>query len=137
MTNQEIEQLIEYAATMHPGRGWEQLSEEEKRAVFKNWEAQRDLGTEMTLAPGPQGKRVGPSGLYVAPNAWEIAADALQKGVGGYLVGRANRGERQGREAAADLLTRRDAIDAEVAATRAAKEEEERKALRARLFGGP
>jgi hypothetical protein len=54
-------------------------------------QAQRDFANQLRGRAAPQGKTVGPSGLYVGPNWGESLEYAFNQGLGGYLSGKANK----------------------------------------------
>jgi len=130
MENEELQEILVTAQRKYPGRSWDQLSEEERDAVFASYEGRRAMAGDLT-AQGQatlQGatKRVGPSGITVN-NPFEALAGGVMAGIGYGMQGRANREERMGREANADLITNRDARDRVYYDQRAAEEERRRR----------
>jgi len=123
---QEILQKIQVIAQRkYPGRAISDLSEEEKKALFADYQSEKGLAADMINTPMPQGQRVGPSGIYVN-NPWDALGAAAQRMAGGYMLGKTRKREAQGREAAADLQTRRDALDRQADISRSREEEERR-----------
>jgi hypothetical protein len=96
----------------------ENLSDEQRQALFANYDETRRMYTDMLMSEGPKGKQMG--NVYVAPTWSENLAGAVQKGIGGYGLGQTNKRERLGRETAGDLA-------AEEAARRRLRDEEDRK----------
>ena len=127
LTDEEKREVLHTAAQMHPGRDWSQLSPEEQSAVYSNFEADRDFGVGLLGTPAPQGKTVGPSGLYVAPNWGESFAHAMNQVAGGYMVGQANKREKSARKANASMIERRDALDRSAEQERNTREDERRR----------
>ena len=108
-------------ARKYPGRGWDDLSEMERNAVLGDVGISRDYAAAVFNTELPGVERVG---RVAAANHWNAAANAFNKALGGYMLGEARKEDRLGRQAAADLLERRDAIDA---VQREREEEEERR----------
>ena len=126
---QNMEEILAMANQLFPGRSFGELSKEEQDAVFESYSGQRDMSGSLISSGADMmagaGKTVGPSGLYVV-NPWESLAGGLMQGVGYGMAGRANKQEKAGRKANADMVTRRDALDRSEADRRAREEEERR-----------
>ena len=70
--------------------------------------SQRDYASALRGTPTAQGQSVGPSGIYVAPNWAQNLEVAANRGLGGYLSGKANRADaeldtQRGEQRAAEL----------------------------------
>jgi hypothetical protein len=94
------------------GRDWQSLSPEEQSAIY------RDFGSDLDLADQFQAIAMDSPGLIRAGNVSAAGASpftALAQGMAGYQAGKlrreANEGQALGRNAAADLVTRRDYQD--------------------------
>jgi hypothetical protein len=124
----EVKQTV---ARKYPGRSWEDLSVDERRAVLADTSVTADFADALMSDQLPE---MVQAGRIVAANPWNAAANAVSKVTAGAMVGQARRENELGRKAAADLLTRRDAVDAE---ERRREEEEERRQRNAlyQMFG--
>ena len=120
---EKLREIQVIAQRKHPGREWKDLSESEQSAVYADHDSAKGIATDMFNTPMPQGKRVGPSELYVNASPWDSLAAATQRATGGYMLGKANRAEKEGRKSLADLQTRRDSLDRESADKRYREEE--------------
>ena len=139
MTPEEEQQKKEVAAVaakIYPGRSLESLSDDEKRTLFRAYRNAKDLGQDITSIgtrmQRDATKQVGPSGITVN-NPWEAAIGGAMTGYGLGMQKKANRDQASGREIAADMKVRQDAIDAE---QRRREEEERNKFLERILAGG-
>ena len=134
MQDEELQEILVIAQRKHPGRSWNDLSEAEQSAVYHDHESSKGVAMDMFNTPMPQGKRVGPSGLYVN-SPWDALGAATQRAVGGYMLGKANKAESAGRGALADLQTRRDSLDRENDNRRSREESERRQKWLTQILG--
>lgn len=130
MDEEELKEIIVTAQKIYPGRGWNDLTPEEQDAVYQAYEGERAMAG--SLVQGGQdmlansNKEVGPYNVYVS-NPYEALAGGLMTGAGYGLQGKANRAEKEGRRALADMQTRRDSLDREYYDKRSAEEERKRR----------
>lgn len=120
------------------GRSWEELTPEEQDAVFQAYEGKRSMGQDL-VAQGSDmmsgaGKEVGPLNVYVN-NPWESLAGGLMAGAGYGMQRKANRDEKEGRGALADLQTRRDSLDRAETDRKTAEEERKRREWLTAILG--
>lgn len=119
---QLLEEIKVTAQRKFPGRTWGQLTPEEKNAVMADHSGAKDYADTLLTTPDAGPRRLG---NVVVNNPWEGLAVGMQRAMGGYLRGKANKREEIGRKAAADLITRRDAVDTYKQETR--EQEEQRR----------
>jgi hypothetical protein len=124
LTPDDIEKLKRLSLTKY-GSALENLSEEQKQALFTSYEAEKLTALDQLGAQGPQGKMAG--GIYVAPTWSENAASAIKKGIAGHQLGQIKKQERVGREASAGLLAESAATDRAAQAQERADDDERRK----------
>lgn len=139
MEEEQLQEIQVIAQRKYPGRTWEELSPEEQDAVFAAYEGQRAMANNL-VAQGADmqagaGKEVGPLNVYVN-NPWESLVGGAMAGYGYGMQGKANKAERKGREAMADLQTNRDARDREYYDKRTAEEERKRREWLSSILGG-
>jgi hypothetical protein len=127
ITPEDEKAIKQTMAEMFPGRSISELSQQEVDRLFEAYDSRRAVAESMYTSPDPQGKTVGPSGIYVAPNPWESVANAAVKVGGGALLGKVNRDEAQGRRLAADIATREDFTERQDEIRRAQDAERERR----------
>ena len=128
MQDEQLQEILVIAQRKHPGRTWNDLTEAEQDAVYADHKGRKSTAMDMLNAPMPQGQRVGPSGIYVE-NPWNAIGAATQRITGGYLLGKANAAEKEGRKALAELQTRRDSLDRENANRQSAEDERYRQQM--------
>lgn len=124
MNPQLLEEIKVTAQRKFPGRSWQQLTPEEKDAVVADHSGAKDFADSLLTTPDAGPRRLG---NVAVNNPWEGLSVGLQRAMGGYLRGKANKREEMGRMAAADLITRRDALDTY---RQESKEEEEQRKYR-------
>lgn len=107
------------------------LTEEEKAALFQNYDGKRAVyGSMMTDQPSSE-QTVGRYGIYTR-NGWQDAANAVSKLAGAYGMSKLDKQERLGREAAGRIQGQISAADS----AKRLKDEEDERAFLLKLFGG-
>ena len=130
----EEEQKLQQLSINTFGKGLEDLSQAELDSLFAQYSDPQQNYQDMIYGEGPQGKVVG-SGIYVAPNAGEVFADAFKRVAGGWMLGKSREAERGARKTASQVQARRDELDRQREANEAAQAERERREWLAMILG--
>ena len=130
----EDEQKLQRQSLQQFGKGLDQLTQSELDSLFAQYSGPQANYEDMVFGEGPQGTVVG-SGIYVAPNAGEVFADAFKRVAGGYMLGKSREAERGARKTASQVQARRDELDRQREANEAAQAERERREWLAMILG--
>ena len=116
-----LERIKGLAAKKYPGRSLSDLSDAEKSALLEDFKTQKAYLYRQLTQKGAGPRQLG---NVVVNNPWEGAADAFQKGLAGYQLGKLKQREALGKAAGADLSARAGALQREDANSQWERERE-------------